>query len=120
MAGAALTFAFDILDVADCCIYTSAPFLTDIPYDDHEREPDKEIEPFDDRHRDVVRALAGLPRTPGRSDRAPAAATATVHPESWFGRRQGRRQCEKKSLHDPPRTRPGRMVHSPACLRIGR
>lgn len=73
MVGAALTFAFGILDLGDSLIYTTAPFLAGIkvPYDEEELPAGDEIEPFedlDDRQRDVVRALADLP--PGSSDDA--------------------------------------------------
>ncbi|MEW2353440.1 HEAT repeat domain-containing protein [Spirillospora sp. NPDC029432] len=66
MVGAALTFAFGLLDLGDSLIYTSAPFLTGIrtPYDEEERRSGEELEPFedlDDRQRQAVRALADLP-----------------------------------------------------------
>ncbi|MFI0451905.1 HEAT repeat domain-containing protein [Actinomadura sp. 6N118] len=66
MVGAALTFAFGILDLADYSIYASAPFLAGIriPYDEEERSAGEELEPFedlDDRQRQAVRALADLP-----------------------------------------------------------
>lgn len=66
MVGAALTFAFGILDLADSSVYASAPFLDGIrvPDDMEERSAGEEIEPFedlDDRQRAAVRALADLP-----------------------------------------------------------
>ncbi|MGP4022636.1 HEAT repeat domain-containing protein [Actinomadura sp. 3N407] len=66
MVGAALTFAFGILDLGDSSIHTTAPFLAGIkvPYDEEELPAGDELEPFedlDDRQRDVVRALADLP-----------------------------------------------------------